>query len=40
MRNPESNFIEKGDCFGEVKIRAWNNSAMEWRGSSKAAEKI
>jgi hypothetical protein len=32
--------MEQGDCFREVKTRAWNNSAMEWRVNPKEAEKI
>lgn len=32
--------MERGDCFCEVKTRAWNNSAMEWRVNPKEAEKI
>jgi len=39
MRCPEFNLMEQGDCFREVKTRAWNNSAMGWRVNPKEAEK-
>jgi len=39
-RYPESNLMEQGDCFLEVKTRAWKNSAMEWRVNPEEAEKI
>jgi len=35
----ESNLMEHSDCFREVKTRAWNNSAMEWRVNPKEAGK-
>jgi hypothetical protein len=31
--------MEHSDCFRELKTRAWNISAMEWRVNSKEAEK-
>lgn len=31
--------MEHSDCFREVKTRAWNNSAMEWRVNPKEAGK-